>query len=290
MKYVPKKVTRGGSRALLKVKAKSPTLLVVGGIVGFGVTTVLAVKATRNAEPVIDQHKKDRINLGTKASNQHHGRDLSRLYVGTGISLAKVYGPTLVVGAISTAAVLSGHNILQKRHVATMAAYSGLAEQFSGYRARVAKTLGAEAEKEIFSGAHGEWQDDPAHKGEQKRVMVYDRTDGDFLRPWMEEPNVEWTRDPTSNFLMLRGLQTMMNHRLEVYGHVFLQDVRDKLGLPRTPEAVVTGWIKDGDGDGYIDFGILTSNDPNTIAFLNGEVNSIQLEFNVDDTPIWNQI
>lgn len=292
MKFIPKSVTRAGARSALKVRAKSPTLLVVGGVIGFGVTTVLAVKATRQAEPIIEQHKKERFQLSgvTYLTKQDKQKDLVRLYGGTAISLTKVYGPTIVVGALSTAAVLSGHNILQRRHVATMAAYSGLMDQFRDYRGRVAKTLGEETEKEIYDGAHGEWVEDPEHPGEKKRVMVYDpNQDTAYLRPWLEEDLVGWTKDPVENYLFLQGLQKEMNFRLQTYGYVLLSDVYRKLGLPLEPNAIVTGWLYDGDGDNYVDFGFLSSDDPQTVGFREGRLNAVRLKFNVDG-PIWDKI
>lgn len=280
MKYVPQSVSRFTHRSMLKLNASSPTLLVVGGVIGFGVTTALAIKATRSVEPVLEDHRNQRKALETLDKTEAGRKEVVKLYSGTSMRLAKIYGPTIVVGSLSAAAVLSGHKILKGRHVATMMAYSGLAEQFAEYRERVAQTMGEDAEKEIYNGAHGEWVEDPNHPGESKREMVYKDSGSSYLRPWYDETNVNWTKDPTSNYLFLKGVQQHMNNVLQVRGHVFLNDVFDALNMERCSEGAISGWLLDGDGDGFIDFGFMSSLDPNTVAFLNGAEPRVRLNFN----------
>lgn len=281
MKYVPKSVSRFTHRSLLKMNAKSPTILVVGGVIGFGVTTALAIKATRTVEPVLEDHRNQRLSLEKLNGTEVKKKEVLRLYSGTSMRLAKIYGPTIVVGSLSAASVLAGHRILKGRHVATMVAYSGLMEQFTEYRQRVAQTLGEETEREIYNGAHGEWVDDEAHPGESKRELVYAGSNG-YLRPWYDEMNVNWTKDPTTNYLFLKGVQSHATDLLHVRGHVFLNDVLDLLNMPRCKEGAVAGWFDDGEGDGFVDFGFMASRDPNTEAFLLKETPSVQLNFNID--------
>ena len=292
MKYVPKSLTRAAGTSALKLKAHSPTILVVAGVVGFGATAVMAARATRNLDKVVHEHKVKRYDIvagEVELAPRERKNQLVKLYGGTTMELARVYGPTIVVGSLSAAAILSGHNILRKRHVATMVAYSGLLEEFKQYRGRVAKTVGAEAEQEIYQGAHAEWVDDDEHPGEKKRVMVYDQSADLYLRPWFDETNFNFSKDPVQNYLFLKGVQQHMNNLLEIRGHVFLNDVFDAIGLPRCREAQVAGWRKNGDGDQYISFGFLESKDPNTVAFCSGHEPRVRLNFNIDGV-IWDLI
>lgn len=288
MKYVPKGLTRFAGRSSLKLQAKSPTLLVVGGVVGLGVTAVMAARATRGLQPIIDEHKKQRVELGflpkgVKATRVEQ-RAVLNLYVDTAGKLTRLYGPSIAVGTASAASVLIGHNILNKRHLATVAAYTGLMEQFQAYRGRVAKTLGPEKEVEIYNGAHGEWVEDPNHKGEHKMEMQYEGVPDHYLRPWFDEMSVECTNNPSSNYLFLKGMQGHFNNTLSTRGHVFLNEVLDALGLARVPQGQVAGWMYEdqGSGDGYIDFGFMHSEDPRTQAFVQGRHNTVQLNFNID--------
>lgn len=289
---VPKSVSRLASRSALKISANSPTILVVTGVVGLGVTAVMAAKATRKIDPIIEQHKKDRAEIGyvvkhDKVVRREQQTAIVEMYYNTSVSLLRVYGPTIAVGTLSAASVLCGHKILKGRHVATMAAYSGLQEQFNSYRQRVAKTLGETAEKDIYDGAHGEWVEDPDHKGEYKLQPKFDEDVLAHLRPWFDETCDNWRPDPHSNYLFLKGVQSHANDLLQRRGHIFLSEILDDLRVPRTPESIVSGWVyrpndPEWTGDNFVDFGFMTSNDPNTVAFREEQVASVQLNFNVD--------
>lgn len=245
---VPKSISRMASRSLLKLNANSPTILVVAGVVGLSATAVMAAKATRKIDPIIDAHKEERSAIGSVAK---HDKVLRReqqtaileMYYNTSLRLARVYGPTVAVGTISAASILCGHKILRTRHVATMVAYSGLQDQFLAYRDRVAKTLGESAERDIYNGAHGEWVEDPDHKGEYKLQPVFEEQSTAYLRPWFDELNDNWRDDPASNYLFLKGVQTHMDNLLQVRGHVFLSEVYDALRIPRTADSIVNGWV-----------------------------------------------
>ena len=289
MKYVPKIVSRLAHKSLFRAKKHSPTLLVVGGVAGMGVAAVLAVKSSGKGHEVVADHHDDRALLADNATSG----DLVSLYASTGAELVKVYAPALVVGTISAGAILYGHNILRGRHLAALAAYSGLAEQFTAYRERVATTVGEAMEKEIHNGAHGEYVEDPDRKGEYKLKAVYNTEGGqqnDYLRPWFDERNPRWLRDSTANADLLKGVQRHMNDTLAIRGHLFLNEVYDALAMPRTSEGAVIGWLYESMlGDGYVDFGIFTNDDPHTVAFRNGAERSVRLNFNVDGL-IWDQI
>jgi hypothetical protein len=167
MKYLPNSVSRAGYKTALKLSAKSPTILVVAGVVGLGATAFLAAKATRKLDPILDDHSKMRIMIEETVyeTDKERQRALAKLYTGTTVELGKLYGPTVFVGATSAIAVLGGHKIIRGRQIATMAAYSGLMDQFRSYRGRVARTIGEDLERNIFEGAHGEWVEDPRSQG-----------------------------------------------------------------------------------------------------------------------------
>lgn len=292
MKYIPKNLTRFASRKALKLQGASPTILVVGGVAGLVGTAVLAAVATRKLDPVLEKHAKLRAEIeGSSVTEKEYNRAIVGLYGRISVDVLRVYAPTLALGTVSTVAVLSGHKILKGRHIATMAAYSGLAEQFAAYRERVAETYGEGAEQELRNGAVGILVDDPENPGEKKRVSLYKSGDNDFLRPFFDEYNTNWTRDATSNYLFLKGVQQHLNHVLQTRGHVFLNEATDALRLPRTPEGAVTGWIygPDSEGDSLIDFGFMTGDDPQTVAFRNGKELSVRLNFNIDGL-IWDKI
>lgn len=283
MNLVPKSVSRAGHRTLLKLSANSPTILVVAGVVGLGASAVLAAKATRSLDPILMGHQETRFEIKrAEFAPRDEQKALLDLYFTTGVRLTRLYGPALFIGTCSAASVLGGHKILRTRHVATMAAYSGLMEQFKSYRGRVAKTLGEDVERGIFNGAHGEWEEDPDHKGEYKLTPKEEPDlSQDYLRPFFDETNPNWRKDHVANYLFLKGVQTHMNNLLQIRGHVFVNDVYDALCIDRCREGQVAGWLKNGT-DEYVDLGFMSANNPASIAFLDGDECSVRLNLNID--------
>jgi len=292
MNYVPKNLSRFGHRQLLKLNKNSPTIFVVTGVVGLGATAVLAAAATRKLDPILDTHAKQRIDISAEAVDaRDEQKQVVRLYTNTAVELGKLYAPTIIVGTLSATSVLHGHRILKGRHIATMAAYTGLMEQYQAYRDRVSETIGSDLERDIHDGAVGKWEEDKDHPGEYKlKAKHASDQNGTYLRPFFDESNDNWTTDPTSNYLFLKGVQSHMNRVLDLKGHVFLFEVYDALGIPRTKETIVTGWIRDSDnGDNFIDFGFMTEQTPEAAMFRNGAERTVRLNFNIDGV-IWDLI
>jgi hypothetical protein len=260
MKYIPKSVQRHGHKQLLKLSKHSPTIMVVSGVVGLGVTAVMAAHATRKLDPILETHQKQRLDLEVEATDilgRVEQRQLVQLYTHTSYEMVKLYAPTIIVGSLSATSVLYGHKILKGRHLATMAAYSGLMEQYQAYRARVAETVGTEMERDIHHGAVGKYEEDPEHKGEYKLKSKFSDQQATYLQPFFDESNTNWTRDATANYLWLKAVQSHMNRILQIKGYVFLSDVYKALGMEPPRESIVTGWLFDSEtGDQYIDFGL----------------------------------
>lgn len=93
-----------------------------------------------------------------------------------------------------------------------------------------------------------------------------------------------WQKDPECNLLFLKQQQNYANDILRTRGHLFLNEVYDMLGIPRTKAGQLVGWVYNGDrqpADNYVDFGIYDNHVQNS-DFVNGYANSIVLDFNVD--------
>lgn len=289
MKLIPNSMSRLASLTALKLSAKSPTILVVTGVIGLGASAVLAAKATRKIDPILDRHAQSRVDISVDAlPKRDEQKVLLELYLNTSVKLGKLYGPAIFVGLTSAVSVLGGHRILLGRHVASLAAYSGLFKEFAAYRGRVIESLGVDRERELYDGAKLDWVEDPDHKGEYQLKPKYPETrDDSYLRPWFNEKNPNWTRDPSHNYMLLKGIQQHMNDTLEVKGYIYLNDVYDALHITRPIEGAVLGWMRNPvKGDGHVDFGFMTGQDPQTIAFCNHTESSVQLNFNVDGN-IW---
>lgn len=96
---------------------------------------------------------------------------------------------------------------------------------------------------------------------------------------------IGWTKDPECNMHFLKDLQTYCNSLLKSRGHLFLNEVYDILGIPRTTAGAVVGWVYDEKkpiGDNFVDFGLFGMNDDRNYDFINGYKSTAILDFNVD--------
>lgn len=57
-----------------------------------------------------------------------------------------------------------------------------------------------------------------------------------------ETSSKNWSTDPAINVLFLTNVKSYMNDKLRMRGHVFLNEVLDELGMPRTREGQIVGW------------------------------------------------
>ena len=94
---------------------------------------------------------------------------------------------------------------------------------------------------------------------------------------WFNETCLGWTNNPETNKYYLLQQQHYANELLKMRGYLFLNEVYDILGIPRTKAGQVVGWIfKEGN---FVDIGLFKTYNKN---FVNGYEKSTLLDFNVD--------
>lgn len=295
-------------KAEFTIKKNSPEILLGAGIVGFVGTIVLACKATCRADEVLEFHRrkiKDINDAKEIADADPEGemsydveiyrQDKAVRYLKTTGNLAKLYAPTIAVGTLSLACILTSRNIMQKRYLGVLAAYNGLSAAFDEYRRRVRDEYGEGLDKHFRYGTTYEElpvYDENGKKTKEKEQV--EKTETGMVIPnddscrFFDSSNPNWDKNPTFSMMWLRGQQNILNDILHTRGHVFLNEVYDALGFEHTPQGAVLGWIDGGD-DNYIDFGLYDSKKENVRRFVNGLDNVIMLEFNHDGV-IWNKI
>ena len=130
----------------LTVTQHSPEILIVTGVVGVVVSVVMACKATRKIDPVLEAHKKNAEAVHKKyASDKDESaekRELTGVYLKTGVSFVKLYGPSVAIGVLSITGILASNNILRKRNMALAVAYATIDASFKQYRGRVVDRFG----------------------------------------------------------------------------------------------------------------------------------------------------
>jgi hypothetical protein len=287
MQFIPAVVGQTVARNTLLVQKASPGLLFGAGIVGTVASTVLACRATLKMNEVLDESK-DKLHTAKTLvhdnySEQDRRRDVSLIYFQTSVKVVRLYGPAVIVGGLSIAALTSSHNILTRRNAALTAAYAALDKGFKEYRARVVAKYGEEEDQHLRYGTREIEVIDPETNKKTKVVRVAPGDPSIYAR-FFDDNSTEWSKEPEYNMLFLKAQQNFANDLLHHRGHVFLNEVYDMLGLERSKAGAVVGWIisKNGSTDNFINFGVFDDKSDRARDFVNGFEGAILLDFNVD--------
>lgn len=288
-----------------QLQKKSPEILVGLGIVGVVASAVMACQATLKVNEIVEKtqddldriHKSEETGMtpaGESYSKDDCKKDLAITYVHTGMAFAKLYGPAVVLGAVSVTSILASHRILKKRNVALAAAYTAIDHSFKDYRKRVLDRFGEQVEKELRYNIKAKEIEETImdDKGKEKTVKkTVDAADEGWdpsqYSPYakiFDELHPDWMKDAERNLFYLKARQSQANDMLKARGHLFLNEVYDMLGFERTKAGAVVGWVYDPDepiGDNFVDFGIFEVRRPKARDFVNGHEAAIVLDFNV---------
>jgi hypothetical protein len=276
-------------RGWLLARKFSPQILTGVGVVGVVTSGVLASKATLKLEPILEdislevQVARDLKHSKTadEYSSTQYKKDITHAYIRGGLDICKLYAVPASTMTLSILCLVSAQGIMHKRNAAIAAAYKSVEQSFAKYRKRVEEEYGADKERDIRLGIR-----DVEEVDEDGKKVIVKHIDGSntpsrYAR-YFDESNKHWEKKPEYNMMTLKSVQNHMNDMLHVRGHVFLNEVYDRLGFDRTPEGALVGWIMGGPGDNYIDFGIYDFNSIPKRRFVNGHEDSILLDFNVD--------
>lgn len=292
------KASRLISTASLKLKKHSPEILVVAGIAGAAVSTVMACKATLKVDEIIKEKEEKMNEIETCLNSEEYDyneedkkKDTTIVYTQTGLRLLKLYGPALGIGVLSITSILAGTHILRKRNVALAAAYTVVDKGFKNYRNNVVERFGEQVDKELrYNIKAREIEKESTDKNGKKKTtkQIVQTIDGgepisEYAR-FFDELSSAYEKDSEYNLMFLRRQQDYANEVLKSKGYLFLNEVYDMLGIPRTKAGQIVGWIyneKNPIGDNYVDFNIYNGSEASHL-FVNGYERSILLDFNVD--------
>lgn len=282
-------VKHKGARQLLMARKHSPHVLFGAGVVGVIGTAVLASSATLRLEDelkgieVSKQQAKDLFESGHDSySESDYQRDQAILMVRSVTKVAKLYMPAIALGTLSIAALTGSHVIMTKRNVALTAAYAALDKGFKEYRERVVAELGEDKDREFRYSSEEVTVQEKTESGTKKsKVKKVGPGGKSIYARFFDETCVDWQSTPEYNRVFLQAQQNYFNDLLNARGHVFLNEVYDRLGMERSRAGQIVGWVRNGK-DGFIDFGIFDGDSPAVRDFVNGHEGSILLDFNVD--------
>ncbi len=288
-------ITKAASMAALRLKAHAPEIALAAGIISVTAGTVLACKASMKLEKTVDamKEKKDALEAKKEALSieeypkKERGKDSFIFYKDCVKHVVKLYGvpAAMYVGGIGL--IISSHAVIKGRNAALISAYNSLDAATKAYRERVKEAIGEEAEEKIFHPMEDAETVETSEDGKEKKKKVKAFSKEDEYSPYarfFDEFNPNWERDPQNNLTKLKAVQEIATNKLHSRGYLFLNEVYDALGFPKTKEGQLIGWIESKTP--YVDFGIYDGFRKAQRDFVNGLEPSILLDFNVSGVII----
>lgn len=255
------KITRGYNKTMFQLKKHSPEILIVAGVAGTVVSAVMACKATTKIGEILEESKEtlDTIHeaqkneaLAEKYPENVAQRDLAIIYIQTGVKLAKLYAPSVILGTLSITSILASNNILRKRNVALAAAYATVDKGFKEYRSRVVEKFGEEVDQQLRFGTVVEkieetvTDEDGKTKKVKKTVGVSEISDYGDYAVYFDKSSPYFEGNDDYDMMFLRAQQNYANDLLRARGYLTLNEVLDSLGIQGTnmlrKAGMVVGW------------------------------------------------
>lgn len=297
----------------MQIKKHSPEILIAVGVVGTVTSAVMACKATMKVNDILDDAKekidkvktcKEDPQYAEQYSEEDAKKDLVIIYTQTAVEFAKLYGPSIILGAASLGCIITSNNVLRQRNAALGAAYTTIDKSYKEYRKRVADRFGEDVERQIKHNIKAEEIEttEVGKNGKEKKVKkcvnVVNPAEISGYARFFEEftldeqgnriRNAAWQNDNEYNIMFLKAQEQYANDLLRARGHLYLNEVYDMIGIPRTKAGQVVGWVYDDEnpvGDNFVDFGLYADN-LGYSDYVNGIEPAILLDFNVDGN-IW---
>ena len=280
-----------------ELKKHSPEIFIAVGVVGTVASAVMACTATTKLNDILEESKEqiDAIHeapqkeeLKDKYDEDMMRKDLALVYFQTGVKVAKLYAPAVILGTLSITSIVASNNILRKRNVALAAAYATVDKGFKEYRERVVERYGEQVDYELTHNIKTKEITETVvdEKGKEKQVkktveVADPNVTNDYIK-YFTRSNPYWDDTPDYVELFLRSQQNYANDRLKVDKVLTLNDVYDSLGFQKTKAGMVVGWVFDEnneDGDNFIEFNVRKVYIPNEYG---EEELAYAIDFNVD--------
>jgi hypothetical protein len=245
------------TKAGFQLKKASPDIcmfLGIGGVIG---GTVLACVATLKAKDEIDKHKETLETIHTayaepkldgKYSKEDHDHDVAVTYLKTAGKVFGLYAPAIGLHVLSITGILASRHIMRERNLGLAAAFATVSQGFKEYREGVTAKYGKDVDQEIRNRTETKTYEETVldENGKPKKVkkkVDVSHINGSSYSKFFTEGCNGYCDDAEYNLKFLLLQQDHATHKLRAQGFLFLNDVYDMLGIPRTREGQVVGWI-----------------------------------------------
>lgn len=296
-------ITTAFYTGVARISKHAPTILSVTASAGVIATGYLAWKAGTRFEDV-EGRDWDRRKECLRNADTIPDEDVPKIERKNRIlfilDTVRTVAPAAIVGAATITMIYFSNSISKKRLAAMGAAYATLQTAFDGYKRTMVEALGKESVEKILKpklpnvGKSAEEILSSDNKSDAVHVSDAVVNSLKALSPYAriiaEESSTCWDSNEDYTSQNLAAVQLWANRRLERKGHLFLNEVFDQLGLSRTREGAVVGWLKNGEGDNYVSFGDF---DASIYRVPSDDYTRVDSNFIVDfnvDGVIWDKI
>lgn len=293
----------------LKIKKYSPEILFVTGIVTMGGSIISAIIAAQNQDEIMLEHEErlELARLGYTPEEYAKGEDIivnedgsieaiddekeirkkvTKAYITTGVELTKNYALTAVLAGVSVASFTGMHNIQAGRITGLTTAYTGLKEYIDRYEKNNIELYGIENHNRCKYGYNTEEIETVNIDGSKETITkTTAKSYEDVMNAPYHDQLVYFSRNTTPMFkgipqydlITLDAAENYIQMLVESRGWACVNDALDSLGMQRTKQGMIEGWVK-GKGD-LVSFG---HRDPINARFISGyNTEAVLLDFNV---------
>lgn len=262
-------LTRAIGAARLALKAKAPTIMVVGGVAAMGAGTVLACKQTLQVEGILEKHTPDleKIQQGEALELQSYSKEVAqsdrlKVYSRAGFDMVKLYAVPGVLFIGGAGLVFQGHRIMVQRNATLAIAFTSLKSIFDNYRANVRDEFGSEVDQAMYSGYKiKQIVDDETGEVKTVNTRDWDNNGDPYNRIFEQGASDSWQPDLGVNKMFVHQMQRYAQELLNRRGYLYLSEVYTSLGFPESDVSRVVGWKVRKHPDGsrdipFVDFGL----------------------------------
>jgi len=181
---LPKNVSKALSKAALRMRKASPTILVLVGVGAMIGGTVLACKAAREMDEPIDEAKREIEDIHRHeqedeafAKSKEAPKEKLKVWAKLFKRMAVLFGKSAIVTGVGVVCIFGGYNILKARYLGLAAAYSAASQEALIANAK----LQSEQSKTI--NENGEVTKEPVKKFAPDIQYYYSEPDENSLTP-----------------------------------------------------------------------------------------------------------
>lgn len=292
----------------LQLQKYAPQIMTATGVTGVLLSTFYACKESMKLQDILEsfQHADTKIDEAITGGMEEQTPEDIRVAIEAkrknmlwfAKELASLYGVPAATMLASLSLLVGSNVILWRRNAALSAAFTMVSTAYEMYRNRVREEFGEEVDHHIRYEKPFEKPVKVVYKdGEEVEYGDLETADSDYrdeiitgspYAVYFDETSPQWRSDPLHNEYFLKAQERYANDKLNANGHVFLNEVYDSLGIKRSKAGNLVGWVKNGPGDGFIDFDIYNARNA-VDGVMVTEGHGLYLDFNVDGL-IWDLI